>query len=459
MERSVWQRVPVREAAVEERCRDFREVIKGYSPEAARSEAERCIFCRKPFCVQACPLHQDILGYLRKIKEGDFEGAMRVILRDNPLPAVCGRVCPHPCEAVCPRGRKGDPIAIAWLKRAAADFAGHVRFPRPAPPTGFHVAIVGAGPAGLAAAWVLRLLGHSITIYDAADQPGGLLYFGLPSFRLPRDALWDDIDRLLELGIEMRLGIRLGDQVTLDELRRRYDAVLLAIGALKPRWMNIPGEDLEGVWHVLDFVRQVNLGHPPDLRGKRVAIIGGGFSAIDAARITLRLGAKALILYRRGREQMPASPEEVRHAEEEGVFLYFLTNPIRILGENGRVFALECQRQRLGEPDSSGRPRPVPIPGSEFLLPAEGVIQAISQEVVLDFLPEGVRGRRTITVDPETLQTPLEGVFAAGDAVTGPLDVVNALASGRHAAFSLHAWLMGNPYPPSGIKDRKGSFR
>lgn len=442
MERTVWQRVPVREVPPEERRTDFREVNLGYSPEDAIAEASRCIFCRRPFCVEACPFHQDVPGYLERIKAGDFVGAMQVILRDNPLPAVCGRVCPHPCETVCPRGKKGDPIAIAWLKRAAADYAPDVNFPEPAPPTGFRVAIVGAGPAGLTAAWQLRLMGHSVTVYDAMDKPGGMLYFGIPVFRLPREAWEKDLSRIAALGIEWRLGSKLGEDFSLEELQKQYDAVLLAIGALKPRWMNIPGEDLEGVWHVLDFVKAVNLGNAPDLKGKKVAVIGGGFSAIDAVRMAIRLGAEAFILYRRDRAQMPASQEEVKHAEEEGVVIHFLVNPTRFIGENGKLVAIEVQRQQLGEPDESGRPRPIPIPGSEFIMPADVVIEAISQEVDLTKLPEPLKGRRVIAVDSETLQTPIPGVFAAGDAVTGPLDVPNAIASGRKAAQAIHAWLM-----------------
>ncbi|MFN3422155.1 MAG: FAD-dependent oxidoreductase, partial [Armatimonadota bacterium] len=220
------------------------------------------------------------------------------------------------------------------------------------------------------------------------------------------------------------------------------DAVLIAIGALKQRWMNIPGEDLEGVWHVIDFVKAVNLGNAPDLKGKKVAVIGGGFSAIDAVRIAIRLGADAFILYRRDRAQMPAAQEEVKHAEEEGVTIHFLVNPTRFIGENGRLVAIEVQRQQLGEPDESGRPRPVPIPGSEFIMPADVVIEAISQEVDLSVLPEPLRGRRVIAVNSENLQTSIPGVFAAGDAVTGPWDVPNAIASGRKAAQSIHAWLM-----------------
>lgn len=442
MERSVWQRVPVREVPPEERRYDFQEVNLGYTPEDAIVEASRCIFCRRPFCVEACPFHQDVPGYLERIKEGDFVGAMQVILRDNPLPAVCGRVCPHPCETVCPRGKKGDPIAIAWLKRAAADYATDVQFLEPAPPTGFRIAIIGAGPAGLAAAWYLRLQGHSVTVYDAMDEPGGMLYFGIPTFRLPREAWYQDLERLKALDIEWRMSVKLGEHVTLEELQQQYDAVLIAIGALKQRWMNIPGEDLEGVWHVIDFVKAVNLGNAPDLKGKKVAVIGGGFSAIDAVRIAIRLGADAYILYRRDRAQMPAAQEEVKHAEEEGVTIHFLVNPTRFIGENGRLVAIEVQRQQLGEPDESGRPRPVPIPGSEFIMPADVVIEAISQEVDLSVLPEPLRGRRVIAVNPENLQTPIPGVFASGDSVTGPWDVPNAIASGRKAAQAIHAWLM-----------------
>lgn len=442
MERSVWQRVPVRELPPEERRIEFREVNLGYSPEDAILEASRCIFCRRPFCVEACPFHQDVPGYLERIREGDFVGAMRIILQDNPLPAVCGRVCPHPCETVCPRGKKGDPIAIAWLKRAAADYAPDVKFPEPATPTGFRIAIVGAGPAGLTCAWQLRLMGHSVTVYDAMDQPGGMLYFGIPIFRLPREATQADLERLKALEIEWRLGVKLGEDITLDDLQKQYDAVLLAIGALKQRWMNIPGEELEGVWHVIDFVKAVNLGNAPDLRGKKVAVIGGGFSAIDVVRMAIRLGAEAFILYRRDRAQMPAAQEEVKHAEEEGVAIHFLVNPTRFIGENGKLVAIEVQRQKLGELDESGRPRPVPIPESEFIMPADVVIEAISQEVDLTKLPEPLKGKRVIAVDAETLQTPISGVFAAGDAVTGPLDIPNAIASGRKAAKAIHSWLM-----------------
>ncbi|MCS7224440.1 MAG: NAD(P)-dependent oxidoreductase [Armatimonadetes bacterium] len=449
METNVWKRVPVREAPPEIRATDFREVCKGYTPQEAIREAQRCILCRKPLCALACPIGQDVVGYIRKIGEGDFDGALEIILRDNPFPGVCGRVCPHPCEAMCPRGKKGDPIAIMTLKRAASDFAGDRAFPMPNSSTGKRVAIVGAGPAGLAAAWRLRLLGHFVTIYDRAHQPGGLLLFGIPSFRLPRDVLWEDIERILKLGVELCLGLSLGKQISLAELQEEYDAVLLAVGALKPRWMSIPGEDLEGVWHILDFVRMTHLGTVPDLRGKRVAVVGGGFSALDGVRIALRLGAEAFILYRRDRDQMPASPEEVRHAEEEGAKLYVLTNPIRCIGEKGRLVAVECQRQRLGEPDDSGRPRPVPIPGSEFTIPVDILIEAVSQEVDLSVVPDPLKGRRVIAVDSETLRTPMPKVFAAGDAVTGPLDIVHAIASGKRAAESIHSFLSEQTPTPS----------
>jgi len=435
-------RVKMRMQDAEERAHNFEEVVLGYSREEAVEEAERCLQCKKMPCHEACPLQCRPDQYVDLIAQGDFDGALAQILEYNPVPASCGRVCVHYCEQKCTLGKKGRAMAIAWLKRAAADY-GEAKV-EPAPPTGKKVAVIGSGPAGLTVAWECAKEGHQVTILEALGEAGGMLWTGIPSYRLPREALQQDIDRVLGLGVELRLNTPVASEQQVLDLLDEYDAVFVGIGAHEPRWMGIEGEDLEGVVHVVDFLRKVNRGDEVEV-GKRTAVIGGGSSAMDAVRAARRLGAEAFIVYRRAREQMPADEAEIVEAEEEGIVFNFLTNPTRVLGENGKMTSIECLHMELGEPDESGRRSPVPIEGSEFIIEADMMIEAISQRPDLSWLNEDSKFKttrwRTFEVDPETNETSVTGVFAAGDDVTGPATVVEAVADARRAARAILQYL------------------
>jgi glutamate synthase (NADPH/NADH) small chain len=417
------------------RIHNFDEVASGYSREEAIAEAERCLACKKEPCNEACPLHCCPAEYVGFIAEGDFDQALAQILEYNPLAATCGRVCVHYCEAKCTLGKKGTPLAIAWLKRAAADY-GHAHV-KPGAPTGKKVAIVGSGPAGLTVAWECAKAGHAVTIFEAHALEGGMLWAGIPSYRLPREAIKQDVQRVLDLGVELRLETPVQSEQQLLDLLQAYDAVFVGIGAHEPRWMGIEGENLEGVLHAIDFLRDVNSGKEVKV-GKKTAVIGGGNVAMDAVRTARRLGADSFIVYRRAREQMPADEAEIEETEEEGIVFHFLTNPTRVLGKHGKMTGLECLRMELGEPDESGRRRPVPIEGSEFVMEADMMIQAISQRPDISWLAEDSKFQttrwNTFEVDPETNETSVPGVFAAGDAVTGPATIVEAVADARKAA-------------------------
>jgi heterodisulfide reductase subunit A len=410
-----------------------------------------------PPCQAACPIHQNAQGYITSVREGKFKEALEVILRENPLPSVCGRVCTHPCTTACTRGKVDEPLHILGLKRFVLDFVGEdYELPRPDPELERpeRVAIVGSGPAGLMCAYELRQRGYKPMIFEALPVAGGMLAVGIPSFRLPREVLKRELGKIEALGVELRLStpIGAGGKRTLEELRREYQAVFIAIGAHVERRLNIPGEALPGVFGGVEFLRTVNLGGPGRIElGRRVLVIGGGNSAIDAARVALRLGAEEVkIVYRRTRAEMPAALEEVEEAEREGVKLEFLAAPKRFLGD-GRVEGVECLRMRLGEPDESGRPRPVPLPGSEFVIPCDSVIVTIGQAPDLASLGEArlrdlgleTTSQGTLAVDPVTLQTSIPGVFAGGDCVTGPDVVVTAMAAGRKAAISIDRYLRG----------------
>ncbi len=425
-----------------ERIHNFDEVVLGYTREEAIEEAQRCLACKKMPCDEACPLHCRPAEYVDFIAEGDFDSALAQILEYNPVPASCGRVCVHYCEEKCTLGKKGRALAIAWLKRAAADY-GEARV-EPAPPTGKKVAVIGSGPAGLTVAWECAKAGHEVAILEALGAPGGMLWTGIPSYRLPREALESDIARVLDLGVQLRLNTPVTSEQQVLDLLEEYDAVFIGVGAHEARWMGIEGEDLEGVIHVVDFLRKVNRGDKVEV-GERTAVIGGGSSAMDAVRTARRLGADAFIVYRRAREQMPADEAEIQEAEEEGIVFNFLTNPTRILGEDGKITGLECLRMELGEPDESGRRRPVPMEGSEFIIDADMMIQAVSQRPDLSWLREnsGFKTTRwnTFEVDPETNQTSVPGVFAAGDDVTGPATVVEAVSDARRAAQGILDYL------------------
>ncbi|MBI4558571.1 MAG: FAD-dependent oxidoreductase [Candidatus Hydrogenedentes bacterium] len=400
-----------------------------------------------PPCQAACPLHQNVQGYAALIARGKYREALDVILRDNPLPSVCGRICTHPCTAGCTRHRLDDPLNVPGLKRFVADWVGDYELPKPELERPERVALVGAGPAGLMCAYTLRQQGYRPIIFEALPVPGGMLAVGIPEFRLPQAVLRADIERILKTGIEIRLNRPVGKENTLEDLRRDYAAVFVGIGANVERRLSVPGEHLPGVWGGLDFLRQVNLGYSHTQLSKRVLVIGGGNSALDAARTARRCGAEDVTLvYRRTRTEMPADHAEIAAAEEEGVKLIFLTAPRAILGSE-EVMGLVCQQMRLGEPDASGRPRPIPIEGSDFTLPCDAIIVTIGQTPDLHGLLERssplIARSGVISVDPLTLETNLPGVFAGGDCVTGPDVVVNAMAAGRKAAISIYRFVNG----------------
>jgi NADH-quinone oxidoreductase subunit F len=408
-----------------------------------------------PPCQAVCPTGQDAASYIALIAQGDMERAYEIIREDNPFPMTLGRVCPHACESNCRRGEVDKPIGICMLKRTAADAMRHkLEEIEPAPvlyPED-KVAIVGAGPAGLTVAYDLAQKGYPCTVFEELSVPGGMLWVGIPEYRLPRDVLGDEVKAIERLGVEIKLNCRVGSDVTFDQLREQgYKAFFVGVGAHKGLKLRIPGEDeFEGFLDATAFLRRVNLGDAT-CPGRKICVIGGGNSAIDAARTSLRLGAEEVhIVYRRQREQMPANPEEIEAAVEEGIHLDYLTAPLRILGENGHVVGMECIRNELGEPDASGRRRPVPVEGSEFTIETDVIIPAISQEPDLAFLEEGhgfeISRWNSFEVDGTSLETSIPGVFSGGDAVTGPATVVEAIAAGHRAAVSIACYLRGTEY-------------
>lgn len=452
------QRMPEQDPQV--RIHNFREVPLGYTPELAMREAERCLQCKNPQCVKGCPVEVDIPGFIRLIREGDFLGAARKIKETNNLPAICGRVCPQEtqCEKLCVLGRRYEPVAIGRLERFAADYErehGYDPSVLP-PPTGKKVAVVGSGPSGLTAAADLAKMGHKVVIFEGLHVPGGVLVYGIPEFRLPKSIVQAEVDFVRSLGVEIRTDWVIGKIRTVDELLEEYDAVYIATGAGAPTFMGIPGENLNGVYSANEYLTRVNLmkayqfpeADTPVRRGRKVAVIGGGNVAMDAARTARRLGADVTVIYRRSRAEMPARLEEVHHAEEEGVKFQFLTNPVRYIGnDDGWVVAAECIRMELGEPDPSGRRRPVPVPGSEFTIEVDQVIVAIGTHAN-PLVPSTTRDLRLnergyIVVDPETGATSREGVFAGGDIVTGAATVIEAMGAGKRAARAIDAYLRG----------------
>ncbi len=395
-----------------------------------------------PPCQAGCPLHQAAQAYVALIAQGRFAEALKVILRDNCLPAICGRVCTHPCMSSCTRCGVDDAVSLPALKRFVVDQAGDYDFPKPERERPERVAVVGSGPAGLACAFELRQRGYQVTVFEKAPVPGGMLALGIPPFPLPRTVIAADMGRFERLGVEFRLGVEVGRDVSLEELRRQFAAVFVAVGTHRERKLGIPGENLPGVHAGVEFLRRVNLGGEVRLSGK-VMVVGGGNSALDAARTALRCGAEEVVIaYRRTRSEMPADPAEVEAAEAEGVKLEFLVAPVAFAG-NGKVEKATLQRMRLGEPDTSGRPRPVPIPGSEFEIPVDAVIVTVGQEAEAEKLGLPTERWGTLRADPETLETPVPGVFAGGDCVTGPDVVVTAMAAGRRAAESIHRFIQG----------------
>lgn len=442
---------------VDERTRDFGEVERTFTPDDAVAEAARCLQCKKPFCVDGCPVGIDIPGFVALIAEGSFAAAAALIREDNMLPAICGRVCPQEtqCEGVCLLGKKETPVRIGALERFAADWErehGDGFRPAPAQSTGKHVAVVGSGPAGMTAAASLARRGHAVTIFESLHRPGGVLTYGIPSFRLPKDVVQAEIEDIIALGVDIRLNHLGGRSVTIDELLS-FDAVFLATGAGLPYFMGIEGENLNGVYSANEFLTRVNLMHAdrfpefdtPVRHPARVAVIGGGNVAMDAARVARRLGARVSLIYRRREEDMPARRVETIHAREEGIAFYTCATPVRILGEE-EVTGVECVRMDLCEVDESGRPRPEPIPGSEFVLDVDVCIQAIGQgpnPLLVSMMPDLERGRKgNVRVD-DGGRTSIPHVFAGGDAATGAATVIWAMGSAKQAAQAIHEYLAG----------------
>jgi len=453
------QKMPEQEPKV--RAKNFNEVPLGYTPELARLEASRCFQCKKPKCIDGCPVEIDISAFVKLIAEGDYDGAARKLKERNSLPAVCGRVCPQEdqCEKLCIVGKKDDPVAVGRLERFAADWErdkGGVFIPEKTPPTGKKVAVVGSGPAGLTLAGDLILKGHEVTIFEALHKTGGVLIYGIPEFRLPKDIVQAEVDYLAKLGVRVVVNSVIGRIETVDELLQEYDAVFLGLGAGLPQFLNVPGENLCGIYSANEYLTRSNLMKAylfpqydtPIARGRNVAVFGAGNVAMDSARTALRLGAETVqIVYRRSRDEMPARIEEIHHAEEEGVQFYLLTAPVRFLGnDNGWVTGVECLRMELGEPDESGRRRPVPIKGSEFQLECDLAVVAIGAGPN-PLLPTTTPGldlnkRGYIVADLETGKTSKPGVWAGGDIVTGSATVILAMGAGRKAANSIHDYLM-----------------
>jgi len=445
----------------EERIKNFKEVPLGYSEEQAVEEATRCIQCKNRPCVTGCPVEIDIPDFIALIAQRKFVEAARKMKEKNALPAICGRVCPQEvqCESKCTLGKKFEPVAIGRLERFIADWErekGMVQIPPRPAPQGKKVAVIGSGPAGLTVAADLAKAGFGVTIFEALHKAGGVLVYGIPEFRLPKAIVQAEVDYVKSLGVEIRLNSVIGNLFTIPELLSSgYDAVFIGIGAGGPMFMNIPGENLSGVYSANEFLTRSNLMKAylfpeydtPIKRSRNVAVVGGGNVAMDAARTAIRLGAENVYLvYRRSREEMPARAEEVHHAEEEGIIFKFLTNPTRIIGdENGKVKAMECLRMELGEPDASGRKRPIPIKGSEFIMEVDAVIMALGTNAN-PLLPSTTPGLALnkwgyIIADEETGATSLKGVYAGGDIVTGAATVILAMGAGRKAARAMEKYL------------------
>jgi len=445
-----------------ERSKNFKEVPFGLTEEQALIEAERCLDCPKVPCVKGCPVEVDIPGFIMLIREKEYAAAARKIKETNSLPAICGRVCPQEeqCEIVCPLHKNYGSVRIGYLERFVADYERDndlVELPEIAPPTGRKVAIVGSGPAGLTAAGDLIKLGHAVTIFEALHKPGGVLVYGIPEFRLPKNIVQAECDFLADMGVEFQNSTVIGKMDTIDELfEMGYDAIFIGTGAGLPNFMGIPGENLIGIYSANEYLTRSNLMRAfdfpnydtPIIHGKNVAVLGGGNTAMDAVRTALRLGAdNAYIVYRRSEKEMPARDEEIHHAKEEGIQFRLLTAPIRFLGNSdGRVQAMECIRMELGEPDASGRRRPVPIEGSNYVMEVDLVVVGIgnSSNPLIPKTTPGLKCNKwgNIIADEETMLTSRKGVYAGGDIVTGGATVILAAGAGKKAARAMHKYLM-----------------
>ncbi len=455
-------RIPVREQDPKVRATNFKEVCLGYNKEEAEAEAARCLNCKKPRCVEGCPVSIDIPGFITKVKESDVKGAYDVISQSSALPAVCGRVCPQEsqCEGVCVRGVKGEPVSIGKLERYVADTARAmgIKPSTDAAPKGKKVAIIGSGPAGLTCAGDLARMGYDVTIFEALHKAGGVLVYGIPEFRLPKEAVVEkEIENVKALGVKIETDCIIGKSTTIDSLMKEegYDAVFIGSGAGLPKFMHIPGEQAMGVFSANEYLTRSNLmkafspdSRTPIMKPKKAVIVGGGNVAMDAARTALRLGAETHIVYRRSEEELPARREEVLHAKEEGIIFNLLTNPVEIhADENGWVKGITCLRMELGEPDESGRRSPVEIPGSEFFIECDAVIMSLgtSPNPLISSTTEGLdtNRRKCIVANEANGQTSKDGVFAGGDAVTGAATVILAMGAGKAAAKGIDEYLSG----------------
>ena len=457
-------RQPVPEQSPKARSKSFDEVTYGYTPVMAMLEASRCLQCKKPKCVLGCPVHVAIPEFIKLVAAGEFLAAARKIKETNSLPAVTGRVCPQEdqCEKHCVLGLKNEPVAIGQLERFAADYErreGKIEIPELAPSTGKKIAIIGAGPAGLTTAGDLAKLGHEVVIFEALHKAGGVLFYGIPQFRLPKEIVDAELEYLKQMGVEIKVNYVIGKIKSLDELLsdEGFDAVFVSTGSGLPYFLGIPGENLNGVYSANEFLTRVNLMHAwefpvfdtPLHAHKTIAVIGGGNTAMDAARTALRLPSteKVMILYRRSPEEMSAREEEIRHGEEEGIEFRYLETPVRILENDGWVTGVECQKMKLGEPDSSGRKKPIPIEGSEFEVEADAVIIALGSGTNpliaqnTEDLKTDSEGRIKLS-DADIQKTSKKGVFAGGDIVTGAATVISAMGAGKKAALGIHDYVM-----------------
>ena len=458
----VLTKVPVREQNAQERAANFEEVCLGYNREEAMNEASRCINCKNAQCIKGCPVAIDIPGFIEQVKAGEIEEAYRIISQSSALPAVCGRVCPQEsqCEGKCIRGIKGDPISIGKLERFVADWAREqgIRPEGAKEKNGKKVAVIGSGPAGLTCAGDLARMGYDVTIFEALHEPGGVLVYGIPEFRLPKEAVVaKEIDNVKSLGVKIETNVVVGKSVTIDELieEEGFDAVFIGSGAGLPKFMGIPGENANGVFSANEYLTRSNLmkafdqnSNTPIMQSRKVAVVGGGNVAMDAARTALRLGAEVHIVYRRSEEELPARVEEVHHAKEEGIIFDLLTNPTEILtDDNGWVTGMKCIRMELGEPDASGRRRPVEVPGSEFVMELDTVIMSLgtSPNPLISSTTEGLETNKwkCIVAEEADGKTSKEGVYAGGDAVTGAATVILAMGAGKAAAKGIDEYLSG----------------